>query len=111
QYQWFAVRRGAERKSLRRWTTANRQSFWFRGNANSTATRTARQIVVSFSTIQFHPGPRVASIVLNRPPLNIINLEMLAELNAAWSEVEDLKAQVVVVSAAGERAFSAGVDV
>ena len=66
---------------------------------------------MSFSTIQFHPGPRVASIVLNRPPLNIINLEMLDELNAAWSEVEDLKAQVAVISGAGERAFSAGVDV
>src|SRR5437899_4380603 len=66
---------------------------------------------MTYSTIQFHPGPRVASIVLNRPPLNIINLEMLAELNAAWSEVEDLKAQVAVFSAAGDRAFSAGVDV
>jgi len=66
---------------------------------------------VNYSTIQFHPGPRLASIVLNRPPLNIINLEMLDELNAAWSEVEDLKAQVAVLSGAGERAFSAGVDV
>jgi cyclohexa-1,5-dienecarbonyl-CoA hydratase len=66
---------------------------------------------VSYTTIEFHPGPRVASIVLNRPPLNIINLSMLDELNAAWSEVEDLKAQVMVFSAAGDRAFSAGVDV
>lgn len=66
---------------------------------------------MSFSTIQFHPGPRVASIVLNRPPLNIINLEMMEELNAAWDEVEDLKAQVVVISAAGGEAFSAGVEV
>ena len=66
---------------------------------------------MTYSTIQFHPGPRVASIVLNRPPLNIINLEMLDELNAAWSEMEDLKAQVAVFSAAGDRAFSAGVDV
>ena len=66
---------------------------------------------MDYSTIQFHPGPRVASIVLNQPPLNIINLQMLDELNAAWSEVEDLKAQVAVISGAGERAFSAGVDV
>jgi cyclohexa-1,5-dienecarbonyl-CoA hydratase len=65
---------------------------------------------MSFSTIQFHPGPRVASIVLNRPPLNIINLQMMDELSAAWQEVEDLKAQVVVISAAGGT-FSAGVDV
>ena len=66
---------------------------------------------MSYATIQFHPGPRVASIVLNRPPLNIINLQMLDELTAAWSEVEDLKAQVAVISGAGNRAFSAGVDV
>jgi cyclohexa-1,5-dienecarbonyl-CoA hydratase len=64
-----------------------------------------------FSTVQFHPGPRVATIVLNRPPLNIINLEMLDELDRAWSEIEALKAQVAVISGAGERAFSAGVDV
>jgi cyclohexa-1,5-dienecarbonyl-CoA hydratase len=66
---------------------------------------------MSFSTIQFHPGPRVATIVLNRPPLNIINLAMLEELDAVWSEIEALKAQVAVVSGAGDRAFSAGVDV
>src|SRR5262245_43705334 len=66
---------------------------------------------MSSSTIQFHPGPRVATIVLHRPPLNIINLEMLDELDAAWSEVEGLKAQVAVISAAGDRAFSAGVEV
>jgi cyclohexa-1,5-dienecarbonyl-CoA hydratase len=66
---------------------------------------------MSFKTIEFHPGPRVAGIVLNRPPLNIINLEMLDELNTAWSEVEDLKAQVTVISGIGDQAFSAGVDV
>jgi len=66
---------------------------------------------MSYSAIQFHPGPRVSSIVLDRPPLNIINHQMLDELNAAWSEVEDLKAQVAVITGAGDRSFSAGVDV
>src|SRR5467141_452540 len=66
---------------------------------------------MSFSTIQLHPGPRVASVVLNRPPLNIISLEMMEELNAAWDEIKDLGAQVVVISGAGSQAFSAGVDV
>ena len=56
---------------------------------------------MGYSTIQFHPGPRVASVILNRPPLNIINLQMLDDLNEAWSEVEDLKAQVAVISGAG----------
>ena len=66
---------------------------------------------MTFSTIQFYPGPRVASIVLNRPPLNIINIPMMDELGAAWREIEELKAQIVVISASGERAFSAGVEV
>ena len=66
---------------------------------------------MAFSTIQFHPGPRVATIVLNRPPLNIINLTMLDELDAVWSEIEALRAQVAVISGSGDRAFSAGVDV
>jgi cyclohexa-1,5-dienecarbonyl-CoA hydratase len=66
---------------------------------------------MGFELIQFHPGPRVASVVLNRPPLNIINLQMMDELNAAWDEIDDLEAQVIVISAAGDRGFSAGVDV
>jgi cyclohexa-1,5-dienecarbonyl-CoA hydratase len=66
---------------------------------------------MSFSTIQFHPGPRLASIVLNRPPLNIINIQMMEELNAAVDEIVELQAQVVVISGNGESGFSAGVDV
>ena len=66
---------------------------------------------MSFSTIEFYPGPRVASIVLNRPPVNVINFDMLNDLHAAWDEVEGLKAQVVVLSGAGASAFSAGVDI
>src|SRR6185436_16627375 len=69
------------------------------------------RIGMAYQTIQFHPGPRVCSIILNRPPLNIINIEMMNELNAAWDEIDAMESQVVVISAAGERAFSAGVDV
>jgi cyclohexa-1,5-dienecarbonyl-CoA hydratase len=66
---------------------------------------------MSFSSIQFFPGPRVAGIVLNRPPLNIINIEMMDEIEDAWDETSALEAQVVVISGAGAQAFSAGVDV
>jgi cyclohexa-1,5-dienecarbonyl-CoA hydratase len=66
---------------------------------------------MTYSRIQFHPGPRLASIVLNRPPLNIIDLDMLQELHAAWTEVEELQAQVAVISGAGDRAFSTGVHI
>src|SRR5215510_8777136 len=36
---------------------------------------------------------------------------MLDELDAVWSEIEALKAQVAVISGAGDSGFSAGVDV
>jgi cyclohexa-1,5-dienecarbonyl-CoA hydratase len=49
--------------------------------------------------------------VLDRPPLNIINIQMMKELAAAWKEIQGLEAQVVVITGAGERAFSAGVDI
>jgi cyclohexa-1,5-dienecarbonyl-CoA hydratase len=66
---------------------------------------------MDFQTIQLHPGPRLVSIVLDRAPLNVINIQMIDELNAAWKEVIGLKAGVVVMSGAGDRAFSAGVEV
>src|ERR1043166_971065 len=66
---------------------------------------------MAYATIQFYPGPRVSSIVLDRPPLNIINLAMLGELGEAWTEVEEIGSQVVVITGSGDRAFSAGVDI
>jgi cyclohexa-1,5-dienecarbonyl-CoA hydratase len=66
---------------------------------------------MTYRTIQFHPGPRVTTIVLDRPPLNIINLEMMDELNAAWDEIDAMESQVIVISGAGERGFSGGVDI
>src|SRR4029078_12503765 len=66
---------------------------------------------MAFETIEFFPGPRVSSIVLNRPPLNIINLAMLKELNQAWMEIEEVGSPVAVFTGAGDRAFCVGVDV
>lgn len=66
---------------------------------------------MDFHTIQFHPGPRISSIVLNRPPLNVINIEMMEELSAAWKEIEEVGSQIAVITGAGEKAFSAGADV
>ena len=69
------------------------------------------QETMAYETIRFHPGPRMSTIVLDRPPLNVINIQMMGELNRAWVEVEELGAPLVVISGEGERAFSAGVDI
>jgi cyclohexa-1,5-dienecarbonyl-CoA hydratase len=63
------------------------------------------------ASIEFYPGPRVATLVLNRPPLNIITIDMIDELNAALDEADELEVQIVAFSGKGDRGFSAGVDV
>ncbi len=55
---------------------------------------------------------RVATLLLDRPPLNVLDLAALADLDRALAllEAED-DLQLLIVRGAGERAFSAGVAV
>src|ERR1035441_191665 len=54
---------------------------------------------------------RVARITLNRPPLNILDIPMIAELHEALAQVQSASdANVLVIAHAG-KAFSAGVSI
>jgi cyclohexa-1,5-dienecarbonyl-CoA hydratase len=54
----------------------------------------------------------VAKIIINRPPLNVLNIETLMELNMALEKArDDSEVKVVVIKGVGERAFSAGLDI
>jgi cyclohexa-1,5-dienecarbonyl-CoA hydratase len=54
----------------------------------------------------------VAEITINRPPLNILDIETLRELNEALRSIKkDDSVSIVTLRGAGERAFSAGVDI
>ncbi|GAG42867.1 unnamed protein product, partial [marine sediment metagenome] len=64
------------------------------------------------SMVRLDLTERVAWITLDRPPLNVLNIEMLTELESVLTEVrQNREASVAVLSGAGEKAFSAGVDV
>lgn len=52
---------------------------------------------------------RAATLTIDRPPLNILDIPTIQRLGEAISELED--AQLVVIRGAGDRAFSAGVAV
>ena len=55
---------------------------------------------------------RTASITLERPPLNVLNLSMLRELQTALDSVgRDEALDFLIIRGGGERAFSAGVDI
>jgi cyclohexa-1,5-dienecarbonyl-CoA hydratase len=63
-----------------------------------------------YSFIQFSTAGGVARLVLNRPPANVLSVEMLAEVNHALDSLEfqrDVK--LLVLSAAGKY-FSAGFE-
>ena len=70
---------------------------------------------MSFETIELDvdSGDRVATITLNRPDqLNAFNRTMCEEMAEAWRIVKaDDSVNAVVLRAAGNRAFSAGLDI
>ena len=69
-------------------------------------------MTTSFRNILYDSMDGVAKISINRPPLNILNSETLMELTMALEKARsDSSIFLVVISGAGDRAFSAGVDI
>lgn len=68
----------------------------------------------AYSTIRYEATPdRVATITLDRPEaLNAFDRTMCEEIRSAWQRVKaDAAVHAVVLRAAGDRAFCAGLDV
>ena len=66
---------------------------------------------MAFKYIQAEFNEGMATLTLNRAPLNVLNIEMMEEINTAlegWMKEKSLK--LLVIQAMG-KAFSAGVDV
>jgi cyclohexa-1,5-dienecarbonyl-CoA hydratase len=64
------------------------------------------------SSIHLHREPRVATLTIDRPPLNILDIPTIDRLGEAVAELAaDPELLVIVLRGAGERAFSAGVAV
>ena len=69
---------------------------------------------MDFQNIRFHIQDRVARITFARPPLNVLNIAMMREINVALNEIAGQQrplAAIVFDAAEGTRAFSAGVAV
>ena len=61
--------------------------------------------------ISFHMEPPIARIVLNNPPVNVIDIPMMDELAEALNEIETRPDIATLIVSGSQRAFSAGVDV
>ncbi|MCK6481321.1 MAG: enoyl-CoA hydratase/isomerase family protein [Planctomycetaceae bacterium] len=61
--------------------------------------------------VQYEDRGAVALLRIDRPPLNVLDIPSIAALDAAMARAEESAAAVLVLSSAGAKAFSAGVDV
>jgi len=68
---------------------------------------------MNFEHIRFDVSDGVARLTLNKPPLNVLDIAMMREINTALEGLsDDAGVKVLVFEAAeGSKAFSAGVDV
>jgi len=75
------------------------------------ATVTSGQGELQTLQLEVHAATKVAVVTLNRPPVNAVNMQMRVELRDTFSAFADRRdINCVVLTGAGERAFSAGVD-
>jgi cyclohexa-1,5-dienecarbonyl-CoA hydratase len=66
---------------------------------------------MAFKHIQTELKEGVAILTLNRPPVNVLNIEMMEEINAYLEGLKKEKSLKLLVIQAMGKAFSAGVDV
>jgi cyclohexa-1,5-dienecarbonyl-CoA hydratase len=67
--------------------------------------------MTEYQTIKLVDDGDVVSLTLNRPPLNVMNIAMMQEMNAALASLRNHPRLKVLVIQAEGKAFSAGVDV
>ena len=65
----------------------------------------------TYTRIAVELRPPVARIMLNNPPLNVIDLRMMEELRAALEQIDTRPEITAIVFAGSEKAFSSGVDI
>lgn len=68
--------------------------------------------VHSFQFIQYGVVDGLATLAINRPPFNVLDIPTMGEINAALDTcLNDGTVKLLVITGVGEKAFSAGVEV
>lgn len=65
---------------------------------------------MEYNTINVEEKDMIGRITFNRPPLNVLNIEMMKEINQALKDFQSRSLKVLILDADG-KAFSAGVDI
>ena len=68
-------------------------------------------LITSTTRLKVEFSPPIGRIALHNPPLNVIDVPMMQEMQQALDEIEARSDIAVIVFEGDERAFSAGVDI
>src|SRR6266702_7929421 len=71
----------------------------------------SKKEVLCMSFVHVRRQNNILWLILDRPPLNILSIEMLDQLTAAMRDAMKNTPRLIVITGAGERAFCAGVDI
>ncbi len=67
---------------------------------------------MNYENIALEAKENMAVLTINRPPMNILNIATMEEMNDAFCTISHNKdVKVLIITSKGEKAFSAGVDV
>ena len=67
---------------------------------------------MAYQHVLYEKGGGIASITMNRPPLNVLNQQAMDELEQALlSSRDDPGVRVLILTGTGEKAFTAGADI
>jgi cyclohexa-1,5-dienecarbonyl-CoA hydratase len=68
--------------------------------------------IMNYENIIFETKEDSALLTIHRPPMNILNIATMTEMNDAITTLNENKnVKVLIIAGSGEKAFSAGVDV
>jgi len=68
--------------------------------------------MAAYKNIILEKNNGVSRLIINRPPVNVINFETLNEINSALADLScDDETRVILIRGAGNRAFCAGIEV
>ena len=67
---------------------------------------------MSHETLIVERSDRIATITLDRPPMNPISTQLIDEMHSVLDDIEnDIEMRAVILTGAGEKAFCAGADI
>ncbi|XP_046421094.1 enoyl-CoA delta isomerase 1, mitochondrial-like isoform X1 [Neodiprion fabricii] len=89
--------------ALRRYTTAK---FLTMGQFRKQYSSAAKLVDVNVSD-----KTGIATVSMNKPPVNSLNLEFITELNYNFQELEKSKCRGIILTSALPKVFSAGLDI